>query len=101
MAQELSKRANWSERALEKYLRAEVRKLGGECLKYSNMLANGYPDRLCLFPGGRSIWVELKSTGKRPTQLQVHRLHQLREMGHWAVWADTREKIDKLLEPFR
>ena len=75
--------------------------MGGECLKYSNMLANGYPDRLCLFSGGRSIWVELKSTGKRPTQLQVHRLHQLREMGHWAVWADTREKIDKLLEPFR
>lgn len=93
----LTERSLWSEKALEKYLKERVAAAGGLALKFASQSMSGYPDRLCMFPGGRSVWVELKSTGARPTLLQRSRMRALIELGQRAAWADTREKVDDIL----
>ena len=90
--------AEVSEKAIERYLVDEVKKLGGVCLKYSNQNMAGYPDRVALLPGGRTIWIELKSKGKKPTKLQTIRIDQLASLGHQVFVADSKERINEILE---
>lgn len=39
--------------------------MGGLCLKIMLAGMTGFPDRACLMPGGKIIWVELKKPGGR------------------------------------
>ena len=86
-----------SEKYIERYLVHCVQSLGGICLKYSNMNQTGYPDRICLFPGGITVWVELKSTGCRPSRLQNIRFAEMKAIGHHVYVCDSCEAVDKLL----
>lgn len=95
---EIAGHALVSEKALEAYLVGRVGALGGVALKYSNPAQAGYPDRLVLLPGGRVLWVELKSRGKKPRPLQVQRHEQLRRLGQEVCVADSRERVDEILE---
>lgn len=104
MSEKLSNLQTWSERSektIEKYLRSRVDELGGVCLKFSSMTETGYPDRIVLFPGGLMAFVELKSTGKKPTKLQEIRHGQLREMGFPVYVVDDKEGVDTTLEELR
>jgi hypothetical protein len=48
----------------------------------------GWPDRLFLH-GGESVYMELKATGKAPTDLQFARMKQLADAGcKWVTWTD-------------
>lgn len=86
-----------SEKTLEARLRKEIEKRGGLALKLSAQLHRGLPDRLILLPGGRPHFVEMKSTGKKPTKLQIHCHQELRDLG-FSVWVvDSSEKLDDLL----
>lgn len=60
------------ESVLESYLIQLVEKYKGEIRKVSFLGRKGAPDRLIMFPGGVTAWVELKSeTGKlRPEQVR-------------------------------
>ncbi len=69
------------EKDIENTLIRQIRKSGGLCLKFVSPGWSGVPDRLCLWPGGRIMFVELKKPGKKPRPLQEKRLRQLREMG--------------------
>lgn len=89
--------AGESEKALESYLCRLVKAAGGVALKYSCATATGYPDRILLFPGGRVIWVEVKSRGCNPTALQSHRIARLREMGCVVRLCDSREKAEAIV----
>lgn len=93
--------AEVSEKAIERYLVDEVKKLGGVCLKYSNQNMAGYPDRLILLPGAITIWVELKSKGKKPTKIQTIRQNELVSMGHEVYTIDNKQAIDKLIKVWR
>lgn len=63
-------------------------------LKLSAQLHRGLPDRMVLLPGGKIHFVEMKTTGKRPTLLQRHCHAELRSLG-FPVWViDSTEKID-------
>lgn len=86
-----------SEKALERYLVQRIKSLGGVCLKYSNPGMVGYPDRICLLPGGRTVWIELKSKGEKPTTLQRLRHGQLSAIGHTVYICDSRASIDRAL----
>ena len=86
-----------SEKSIERYLVGKVREMGGECLKFSSMIQTGFPDRVVLLPGGGTVWVELKSRGRKPTPLQEQRLRWLRENGHRAYVADSRESVNGIL----
>lgn len=94
----LTRHSETSEKALEKYLCEQVTALGGLPLKYSSGTQTGYPDRLLLFSGGLSVWVEMKGKGGAPTRLQIVRIQDLREMGFIAEIVKSREQIDELLE---
>ena len=92
--------ADVSEKAIERYLVARVKELGGECLKYINAGAVGYPDRICLLPGGVTIWVELKSKGEQLRAVQKIRITRLLKIGHVVHICDSKEAIDQVLQPY-
>ena len=92
--------AEVSEKAMERYLVDEVKKLGGVCLKYSNQNMAGYPDRLILLPGAITIWVELKSKGKHTTTLQNVRICTLQNLGYSVFVCDNKEAIDKIIKTY-
>lgn len=78
---EMSKTREYSEKYLERKLVERIKAHGGLCLKFASVTEAGYPDRLCLMPHGRTLWVELKTTGRKPTKLQEIRHQELRERG--------------------
>lgn len=51
------------ESALEQSVRQYVARCGGKAYKWVSPGNPGVPDRICLFPGGRIIFVELKQPG--------------------------------------
>lgn len=87
-----------SEKAVDRYLVKEVEAAGGICLKYDNGNKAGYPDRICLMPGGATFWVELKGPGLKPRPLQWERIKALRELGHVVYVADTFDKVDEIVK---
>ena len=92
--------AEVSEKAIERYLVDEVKKLGGVCLKYSNQNMAGFPDRLLLLPGARTIWVELKSKGKHTTPLQKVRIRTLQNLGYSVFVCDSKESVDNVIKTY-
>ena len=80
------------ERDVERALIRQVRKAGGLCLKFVSPGWDGAPDRVCLWPGGRITFVELKAPGKKPRPLQIRRIEQLRELGFEVLVVDSLEK---------
>ena len=63
-----------TEKAIEKRLVAEIKALGGLCLKWVCPGWSGVPDRICLLPGGHVIFVELKKpTGKMSPRQKIWR----------------------------
>ena len=86
------------EKEVDRYLVMEVEKAGGVCLKYDNGNKSGYPDRICLMPGGVTFWVELKGAGLEPRPLQWERIKALRELGHTVYVADSYDKVDMIIK---
>lgn len=93
--------AELSEKAIERYLAACIKELGGICLKYANAGMVGYPDRICLLPGGVTVWVELKSKGEKPRVLQGIRFQQMASIGHPVHVCASKAEIDEVLEPYK
>ena len=90
-----------SEKFFEKKLREIVKKLGGIAIKIVSPSFTGLPDRLVLMPGARIWFVELKSTGKKPTarQLAVHGL--LRRLGFAVLVIDSETTLNAFLHEIR
>lgn len=86
-----------SEKYIERYLCQQVQGRGGLSLKYSNPGLIGFPDRICLLPGGVVFWVELKSRGRKPTRIQQIRIAALRALGQQVHVIDSISQIDDLL----
>lgn len=104
---------------IEKYLVKRVKALGGEVRKVKWIGRRGAPDRLAMLPllvyekvdlgtgivvpdsdiiiPARSIWVELKATGKvaEPHQLREH--ERMRKMGQRVEVVDSLERVDEVL----
>lgn len=94
----ITRRAEVSEKALEPELVRRLNAdLGLECLKYFNPNKPGYPDRLILLPGGRVVWVEVKSRGVKPRPMQVYRHDFLRRMGHIVEVVDSPDGITRVV----
>jgi hypothetical protein len=86
-----------SEKTLEARLVREIEARGGMALKYTSQFHRGIPDRICLLPGGVTVFVELKSTGQKPTKLQDHAMKQLEKLGFSTRVIDSTESLDRLL----
>lgn len=86
------------ERRIEQRLVAMVRQHGGLALKLTSPNIAGVPDRLVLLPGGKVVFVEVKSPGKKLRPLQQKRKAQLEDLGFRVVVIDSREAIQNFLE---
>lgn len=87
------------EKAIEEYLRDEIKKLGGKAFKFVSPGNNGVPDRLVCLPGGEIVFVELKASGKKSTANQNLQQKRLRDLG-FLVYneIDSKEKVDEIID---
>lgn len=87
-----------SEKSTEKYLREEIKKLGGTAYKFVSPGQTGVPDRLVCLPGGKVFFVELKSEGRKSTPVQKRQQEKLKTLG-FRVYADidTKEKVREVI----
>lgn len=86
-----------SEKTLEARLRKEIEKRGGMAIKLMSQLHRGLPDRMIIMPQGCIYFVELKSTGEKPTGLQNHCHQQLRNLGHTVYIIDSTQRLQDFL----
>lgn len=77
------------ESRLEGSIRDYVRKCGGRAFKFTSPGCPGVPDRICVFPGGRVIFVELKrpgvKDGRSPQQKKIGRLLEKLGCDVWLI----------------
>lgn len=86
-----------SEKDIEQRLADLVKLNGGLCLKLLSDHINGLPDRLCLFPGKKIYFVELKTTGQKPRKLQIFMHGILERLGFDVVVLDSIEKVNNFI----
>lgn len=90
-----------SEKTLERLLKSMVEsKLNGLCLKLLSAHITGLPDRLLLIPGGRVIFVEMKSTGEKPRKIQKFIHNKLIGLGFRVEVIDSSEQVKKLVQEY-
>ena len=90
-----------SEKTLERSLKNSVEgKLKGWCLKLLSAHITGLPDRLCLLPGGRVLFVELKTTNQKPRKIQLLIHNKLRALGFRVEVVDTSEQIGTIISGY-
>lgn len=57
-------------------------------IKIARTGERGYPDREYCLPNGMTVRIEHKRKGERPNPIQLYRMSQLRERGHYVGWTD-------------
>ena len=89
------------EKDIEQYLIKEVKKLGGIPYKFKSPQRRSVPDRLCIFNKRVTIFVEVKATGKTPTEAQLREMERLIDKEQWVVWVDSNSGVDKIIKKIR
>ena len=89
------------EKEIEKKLVSAVRNAGGLAPKFVSPGWDGVPDRIVLFPGGHTAFVELKSSGKKLRPLQMRRKRQLEHLGFKVFCVDGVEQIGGVIDEIR
>lgn len=82
-----------SEKVIERKLVELVKLNGGMCIKLLCDQLIGLPDRMCLFPGHKIVFVELKTTGRKPKRIQAYMHNKLRALGFRVEVIDTVESV--------
>ncbi len=88
-----------SEKILERKLVEKVRAAGGEAFKFLSQFHRGMPDRLVLFDG-KACFVEVKSTGQKPTKLQTRTIEQIERQGFEVYVIDNSEALEHFINNF-
>lgn len=87
-----------SEKAVERRLVELVKYNGGMCIKLLCDQLIGLPDRMCLFPGHKIAFVELKTTGKKPKRIQAYIHDKLRKLGFRVEVIDTIKGVEQFID---
>lgn len=69
-----------SEKQVELILKRGIERVGGKAYKFISPGNNGVPDRLVCLPGGRIIFVELKTKTGRLSALQKRQIEILKKL---------------------
>jgi len=85
------------ERDIETYLVKRCKEIGALADKFTSPQRRSVPDRLITF-GGRVLFVELKATGKKPTEAQVRDHERRRAAGAEVIWLDSKGAVDKVIK---
>lgn len=86
------------EKEIETYLRMRISSFGGRAYKFISPGNDGVPDRLVCLPGGKVIFVELKTTGGKLRPLQAVQIRRLQDLGFPVLVVDSKNQVDKLIE---
>lgn len=86
------------ESKIEKRLKDAIKRIGGMAFKFVSPGNTGVPDRLVLLPGGRIVFIELKASKGKLSELQKVRRKQIRDLGFRVECLNSIEKIDKFIE---
>ena len=86
-----------SEKLVEKTLVSEIKKVGGLSIKMLVVNFAGFPDRLCLLPGGRAFFVECKTTGRGADPIQKYVHEKLKRMGQLVFMCDSTEDAKNIV----
>lgn len=90
-----------SEKTLERSLKRNVEEgLKGWCLKLLSAHITGLPDRICLLPGGRVFFAEIKTTGEKPKKIQLWVHDKLRSLGFEVYIIDSSEVIKEVTKRY-
>lgn len=87
-----------NEKLIEKKLREKVKSLKGIAIKFFSPWLTGIPDRMILVPKGRIWFVEIKTTGKKPSPTQEKRIEMLQKLGFKTVVIDDQVSLNNFLE---
>lgn len=69
------------EKLVDMYLRERCKREGVKYIKLGTQFHSGLPDRMLMFKGGRTKFVELKGVEGVPTPLQKNILKEFSELG--------------------
>ena len=86
-----------SEKVVERKLVEAVKANGGMCIKLLCDQLTGLPDRMCLFPNHKIVFVELKTTGRKPKRIQLFMHDKLRALGFRVDVIDSIEGVEQFI----
>lgn len=84
------------EARIERRVTKEATRLGVESIKIYHK--NGWPDRVFLFPGGTTLFIEFKKPGEVRGELQIFHGNQLVEMGFKVAVCDNYDSAMELIK---
>jgi Holliday junction resolvase len=73
---------------IQRSIITHLTKHGWLCIKLIQTSMNGIPDLMAL-KNGRTVFIEVKQPGKRPTDLQQYRIEKLHKAGFAAISATS------------
>lgn len=85
-----------SEKVFERELSKFVEESGGMAVKLLSQFIKGLPDRMFLLPGGAVVFVEFKSTGKKPTKIQSYIHAKIQALGFLVYVVDSVESYEEV-----
>ena len=88
---------NTTEGMIERYLVKRVESTGGVAIKFTSSSNRGVPDRMCLFPSGKVVFIEVKKPDGRLSRLQSEWLWRLKKLNQTAIVINSRGKVDHLI----
>lgn len=97
MARRYNKYSGVKEVEIENYLVAQIKKLGGRCIKFDPRNSRGLHDRICFIPGGLLLLVEVKRPGAKPRINQIRQIAAFKKLGFQSTWCDTKAKVDSII----
>lgn len=88
------KKDETSEKVFERELSKFVEESGGMAVKLLSQFIKGLPDRMYLLHGGVVVFVEFKSTGKKPTKIQSYIHAKIQVLGFPVLVVDSVESYE-------
>lgn len=88
------------ESILESHAVGKIRMVGGRAFKWVCPGMGGAPDRICVFPGGRIVFVEFKRPGRKDgrSERQKKMFRLLESLGCDVRLISDVEELDAMLE---
>ena len=87
-----------SEKVVERKLVELTNLNGGMCIKLLSFHLLGLPDRLCIFPKRKMVFIETKTTRQKPRKIQLFMHDKIRKLGFRVEVVDTTEKVAEIIE---
>ena len=91
---------NQKESQIESYLKIQIEKIGGMCLKWVSPGNRGVPDRI-VFINSQIWFIELKSTTGERSKLQIYFERLIRKYTDSYLVISSKEEVNKFVGRFK